>query len=71
MDENKIESITKVLNENQIYLFKINHCYICEKYSDTNSSCCQNDDDTVSSVIISCVENEKFIKKVILNDTST
>lgn len=63
---NKILSITKVLNENQIHLFKINHCYLCEKYSDIGF--CNQNDDSVSDIIISCIENARFEKKKVLCD---
>lgn len=54
----EIESITKVLNQNQINLFKSAHCEFCTNYSSLGI-CAFNEGD-VSSCIIKCIEEDLF-----------
>jgi len=58
----EIESITRILDQNQINLFKERNCEFCTNYS--SIGICDFDEGDVSDTIISCIENERFCVKM-------
>ena len=53
-----IESITRVLNSQQIGFFKEKRCEFCQNYS--SLGICIFDEGNVSDAIINCIEEELF-----------
>ncbi len=60
--KDNIESVTKVLNNHQIMLFKERKCQFCTNYS--SIGICAFDEYDVNSCIIKCIEEDLFRVKI-------
>jgi hypothetical protein len=60
---NNIESITKVLNRQQIEYFTERRCRLCQNYNNAINACyfCEGD---INSTIINCIEDARYNPRI-------